>query len=104
MQQKRRLFNLNVRANNGTEKNHETRFLLNFIFVNFCGVVRLYNIKTSFSGFWLRAYVTTEDKRDNFRRQFSFGTGGGIHSIIGEPHANSLWISKQNVQHKNGEG
>ena len=49
----------------------------------------------------MRALATNEDKRDNFRRHYSYGTRGGIHSVLEDPHENDLRISMQNVQHKN---
>jgi len=59
---------------------------------------------------WLRAVATTEDKRDIFRRQISFGIRGSILSVTKDPHENSLRISMQNAfkparyNTDNGEG
>jgi len=49
----------------------------------------------------LTAYATTEDKRGNFRRQISFGTRGGIHSVFKDQHENTVGISMQNIGQKN---
>jgi hypothetical protein len=41
----------------------------------------------------------SEDKRDNFRREFLFGIG--IHSFLLDPHENTVGISIQNLGEEN---
>jgi hypothetical protein len=45
----------------------------------------------------MRVLTTTVDKRDNLRRQISFRTRGGIHSVLKNPNENSIGIKMQNV-------